>query len=117
RKHTRTRHEELPADLSVEETFELELDEPLFCALLDDPDLVLDHCDATLAKAVKALASLERSVLLLHAVGEFKYREIADIMEIPVGTVMSSLARCRLRLRQRLAEFGKERGLLKPEEK
>jgi RNA polymerase sigma-70 factor (ECF subfamily) len=46
-------------------------------------------------------------------VGEFKYREIADILQIPIGTVMSSLARCRLRLRQRLVAYGEEWGLLR----
>jgi RNA polymerase sigma-70 factor (ECF subfamily) len=117
RKHDRTRHEELPADLSVEDAWQLALDEPLFKILLDDPDLILDRCDAVLSEAVRALSSLERSVLLLHAVGAFKYREIADILQVPIGTVMSSLARCRLRLRQRLVEYGVERGLLKPEEK
>ena len=117
RKHARTRHEELPADLSVEETFQLVLDEPLVKSLLDDPDLVLDQCDAALSQAVKALSSLECAILLLHAVGEFKYREIADILQVPIGTVMSGLARCRLRLRQRLVAFGEERGLLKAEGK
>jgi RNA polymerase sigma-70 factor (ECF subfamily) len=112
RKHARTRHEELPADLSVEETFQLALDEPLVSALLDDPELVLDECDAVLSEAIKALPPAERSVLLLHAVGEFKYREIAEILQVPIGTVMSSLSRCRLRLRQRLVAFGQERGLL-----
>lgn len=117
RKFERTRHEELPPDLSVEEAWQLALDEPLFKVLLDDPDLILDRCDTVLAEAVKALSPLERSALLLYAIGEFKYREIADILQVPIGTVMSSLARCRLRLRQCLVEFGVERGLLKSEEK
>ena len=117
RKHERTQHKELPADLSVEDAWQLTLDEPLFKVLLDDPDLILDRCDAVLSEAVNALPPTERSVLLLQAVGEFKYREIADILQVPIGTVMSSLARCRLRLRQRLVAYGVERGLLKPEEK
>lgn len=33
------------------------------------------------------------AVLLLQAIGEFKYREIADILQVPIGTVMSTLAR------------------------
>jgi RNA polymerase sigma-70 factor (ECF subfamily) len=117
RKYERSRHEQLPADLSIEDAWQLVLEEPLFKVLLDDPDLILDRCDAVLSQEVKALSSLERSVLLLQAVGEFKYREIADILQIPVGTVMSGLARCRLRLRQRLVEYGVECGLLKPEGK
>jgi RNA polymerase sigma-70 factor (ECF subfamily) len=117
RKHERTRHEELPADLSVDDAWQFALDEPLFKTLLDDPEAVLDQCDAALAQAVRELAPREREVLLLQAVGGFKYRDIADILQVPLGTVMSSLARCRLRLRQRLVEYGEERGLLRPEER
>lgn len=117
RKRERTKHEELPAELSVEDAWNLALDEPLFKVLLDDPEAVLDQCDAALAQAVWELSPLERAVLLLQAIGEFKYREIADILQVPIGTVMSSLARCRVRLRQRLVHYGEEQGLLKPEEK
>jgi RNA polymerase sigma-70 factor (ECF subfamily) len=116
RKYARTRHEELPADLSVEDNWQLAPDEPLLKILLDDPDPLLERCDAVLAKAVQELAPLERAVLLLQAIGEFKYREIAEILQVPIGTVMSTLARSRLRLRQRLVEYGEEQGLLKPGE-
>lgn len=117
RKRVRTRYEELSADLSIEETWDLALDEPLFRILLDAPDRVLDSCDDEVAEAVRDLNITERSVLLLQAVGEFKYREIAEILQIPIGTVMSSLARCRFRLRQRLVEYAEDRGLLRLEEK
>ena len=117
RKHRRDRHEELSADLSVEEAWSLVLDEPLLHVLLDDPDVILDECDSMLAEAIWSLAPQERSILLLQAIGEFKYREIAEILQVPIGTVMSGLSRCRLRLREQLVNFGEERGLLKPEER
>ncbi len=117
RKHIRTRHEELPGELSVEDAWELALDEPLFKVLLDDPEAVLDQCDDALATAMRELSAAERSVLLLRAIGEFKYRELADILQVPIGTVMSSLSRARLRLGQRLARYGEERGLLRSQEK
>src|SRR5258708_7293288 len=116
RKHARTRHEELPADLSIEDAWTMALDEPLLGLLLDDPDPLLDQCDAVVAQAVRELASLERAVLLLQAIGEFKYREIAEILQVPIGTVMSTLARSRVSLRQRLVQYGEEHGLLKPGE-
>ena len=116
RKHRRDRHEELPPDTAAEDASETALDERLFKALLDDPDAVLDHCEDAVSQAVMALPSLERAALLLQALGEFKYREIAEILQVPIGTVMSGLARCRLRLRHQLIEYGKKRGLLKPEE-
>jgi RNA polymerase sigma-70 factor (ECF subfamily) len=116
RKHSRTRHQELPVELPVEDAWQLALNEPLFKVLLDDPDAVLDQCDAALAQAIRELAPLERAVLLLQAVGEFKYREIADIVQVPIGTVMSTLARSRACLRERLVQYGEEHGLLKPSE-
>ena len=108
----RNRHDELPADLSAEEIWQVAIDEPLLKVLLDDPDHLLDRCDEVLAQAVRELAPLERAVLLLVSIGEFKYREIAEILKVPIGTVMSTLSRSRLRLRQRLVQFGAERGLL-----
>jgi DNA-directed RNA polymerase specialized sigma24 family protein len=61
RKHRRDRHEELPADLSVEEAWNLVLDEPLLQVLLDDPDAILDECDTALTEAIGSLAPQERS--------------------------------------------------------
>jgi RNA polymerase sigma-70 factor (ECF subfamily) len=113
RKHQRDRCEQLPAELSVEDAWQLALDEPLVAVLLDDPEAVLDHCDEALFEAVRELDPLERAVLLLRAIGEFKYREIADIVRVPIGTVMSCLGRCRLRLRQRLVRYGEAHGLLR----
>lgn len=114
RKYARTWHEELSEDPSVEDAWQLALDEPLFKVLLDDPDPVLDQCDALLAQAVRELAPLERAVFLLLAIGEFKYREIAELLQVPIGTVMSTLSRSRVCLRQRLVRYGEEQGLLRP---
>ncbi|MBI1914102.1 MAG: RNA polymerase sigma factor [Planctomycetes bacterium] len=116
RRHGRDRHEELPAaGPAAEEARSPAPDEPLFRALLDDPDAVLDQCDEAVAEAVRELDPVGRATLLLQAVGEFKYREIADILQVPIGTVMSSLSRSRARLRQRLVRYGEEQGLLKRE--
>jgi RNA polymerase sigma-70 factor (ECF subfamily) len=41
-------------------------------------------------------------VILLCDVEEMKYREIAAVLEIPIGTVMSRIARARAALRQTL---------------
>jgi RNA polymerase sigma-70 factor (ECF subfamily) len=113
RKQQRDRHEELPQEASRGDSWDAALDGPLFQVLLDEPEIVLHQCDAAVARAMRDLPPFEREVLLLHAVGEFKYREIADILAAPIGTVMSSLSRCRARLRQRLVQYGEEHGLLK----
>ena len=47
-----------------------------------------------------------REVFLLYTFQGLKYREIADLLEIPLGTVMSRLHRARSALRERLREGG-----------
>ena len=50
------------------------------------------------------LSADQREVLLLAAVEELRYEEIAAILAIPVGTVMSRLSRARSNLRHLVAE-------------
>jgi RNA polymerase sigma-70 factor (ECF subfamily) len=105
-------HLELPEEPVAEEEWFLGFDETHFGVLLQSPDAVLDHCDAVLAEATRQLNWLERSTLMLKVLGGFKYREIADILELPMGTIMSALSRARQRLRYELVEYGREHGLL-----
>jgi RNA polymerase sigma-70 factor (ECF subfamily) len=53
---------------------------------------------------LKALPDEQRSILLLVGVEAFSYQEAADILGIPIGTVMSRLSRGRERLRRLLDE-------------
>ncbi|HZF35797.1 MAG TPA: sigma-70 family RNA polymerase sigma factor [Candidatus Angelobacter sp.] len=65
------------------------------------------ECVAELRKVVRALASLpqdQQRVLLLVVVWELSYREAASNLGIPIGTVMSRLARGRERLRELLLD-------------
>jgi len=55
-------------------------------------------------RAFAALAPDWRLVVLLADVEELSYREIADIMEIPLGTVMSRLHRAHRQLQERLTD-------------
>jgi RNA polymerase sigma-70 factor (ECF subfamily) len=55
-------------------------------------------------RAMNALSVEHREILLLVALEERSYREIADELGIPMGTVMSRLARARAQLRHRLEE-------------
>ncbi|HST24646.1 MAG TPA: RNA polymerase sigma factor [Gaiellaceae bacterium] len=59
----------------------------------------------TRVEVVAALDSLsrdERETLFLYAVADLSYEEIADALQIPVGTVRSRLSRARGRIRQRV---------------
>ena len=74
---------------------------------------VLDRfTDADVKEALESLPETFRMTVLLADVEGFSYREIADIMEIPIGTVMSRLHRGRRALQKALHEFGMERGLV-----
>ncbi|HVP20929.1 MAG TPA: sigma-70 family RNA polymerase sigma factor [Anaerolineaceae bacterium] len=55
--------------------------------------------------AVKALPEAARTVLVLREYGELTYAEIATVLEIPVGTVMSRLNYARNRLREMLRKY------------
>ena len=71
-----------------------------------------EHVDERLKVAIESLRPEYRSVLLLWGVEGMKYREIADIQDIPIGTVMSRLHRARAMLAEQLTEFAEEKGLL-----
>src|SRR6185503_4401139 len=57
-----------------------------------------------LASVLASLPRRQRDVLLLFAVGELSYAEIAEALGIPLGTVQSALHRARTRLRAELGQ-------------
>jgi RNA polymerase sigma-70 factor (ECF subfamily) len=74
---------------------------------------VLEHfTDDEVKEALEALPEQFRMAVLLGDVEGFSYKEIAQILDIPIGTVMSRLHRGRRALQKRLYEFGRERGLV-----
>ena len=67
--------------------------------------------DAEVKEALESLPDQFRMAVLLADVEGFAYKEIADILDIPIGTVMSRLHRGRKQLQKRLWEYAVERGL------
>jgi RNA polymerase sigma-70 factor (ECF subfamily) len=67
-------------------------------------------------RALEALPPEFRLPVLLCDVEEFSYKEIADILECPVGTVMSRLYRARRLLQRSLHEYAVEQGIIRPRE-
>ena len=63
-------------------------------------------------EAVESLPEQYRMAVLLADVEGFSYKEIADILDIPIGTVMSRLHRGRKMLQRALWEFAQQRGLV-----
>jgi RNA polymerase sigma-70 factor (ECF subfamily) len=71
--------------------------------------------DDEVKAALESLPESFRMPVLLADVEEFSYKEIADILDIPIGTVMSRLHRGRKAMHKRLYEFAVERGLIEEE--
>ena len=67
--------------------------------------------DEDILTALDQIAPEFREVVLLADVHEFAYKEIADTLHIPVGTVMSRLSRGRKHLRVKLADCAKTYGI------
>jgi RNA polymerase sigma-70 factor (ECF subfamily) len=71
------------------------MDEQRFREFLDD----------RVAAAFDALEEPFREVVLLSVAGGLNYREISEVLDCPIGTVMSRMARARRALREQLADF------------
>jgi RNA polymerase sigma-70 factor (ECF subfamily) len=68
--------------------------------LVETPESLLlrDTLNADLQAALDGLGEMFREVVWLRDVDELSYQEIADVLEIPIGTVMSRLSRGRKQL-------------------
>jgi RNA polymerase sigma-70 factor (ECF subfamily) len=68
--------------------------------------------DDEVKAALEELPEAFRLPVLLADVEEFSYKEIAEMLDIPIGTVMSRLHRGRKAMHKRLFDFAQERGLV-----
>lgn len=78
-----------------------DLPEPLAAPL---PDVGPEQLQA----ALNELPEVFRTPVILYYFEDFSYRDIAEQMDLPIGTVMSRLARAKAHLRTRLARPGEE---------
>jgi RNA polymerase sigma-70 factor (ECF subfamily) len=95
----------LVAHSELTEIAESDLNEP-FCQMpVMDEERFLQFVDDHIVSALDAIDPAFREVIILFAAGGLKYSEIAQVLDCPIGTVMSRMARARIRLRKYLADF------------
>jgi RNA polymerase sigma-70 factor (ECF subfamily) len=75
------------------------------------PPVAEELTDEDVLVALDGIPPDFRAVVLLADVQEFSYKEIADILKVPMGTVMSRLSRGRQLLRSTLADLARSYGL------
>jgi RNA polymerase sigma-70 factor (ECF subfamily) len=93
---------------------QLKENEEFLEANLTQPASVSQHLtDDDILSALDGIAQEFRSVVVLVDVEEFAYKEVAEILSIPIGTVMSRLSRGRALLRKRLAGVAQSYGIRK----
>lgn len=100
-------HEELTEIASVD------LTEPFSPLPAMDEGRFLDFLDDRVAGALNALDPSFREVVMLSVAGDLTYREIAEVLDCPAGTVMSRMARARRALRDQLADYARATGWAK----
>ena len=86
-----------------------DFDDEMYMQTSDDLDpemLLIREADTQmLRRALKSLPDEFREVIVLREFEELSYKQIADVVKIPVGTVMSRLARARGRLKQIILNY------------
>ena len=77
-------------------------------------NVVLDQLvDSDIIQALDDLPEQFRLAVVLSDVQDFSYAEMAEIMDVPIGTVMSRLHRGRKALQKRLFDLAREKGIVK----
>jgi len=79
--------------------------------VMAEPPVPQEIRDDDILRALEKVPLEFREVVLMADVEEFSYKEIANTLKIPLGTVMSRLSRARKLLREELAEVAKSYGI------
>ena len=67
---------------------------------VSDADPLAHHYTDEMQSALARLPTELRETLLLVVVGELTHQEVADLLDVPLGTVLSRVSRARRRLRE-----------------
>lgn len=98
----------------IEESFESQVSERAKKKIADPEEELLENVlDEDVQRALDELPPDYRMVVLLADLEGFSYKEIAEILEVPVGTVMSRLYRGRRLLEQEMLRYAREHGYIR----
>jgi RNA polymerase sigma-70 factor, ECF subfamily len=98
----------------IEESFENQVSEDATRQTKNPEEELLENVlDEDVQRSLDKLPPDYRMVVILADLEGFSYKEIADILEVPVGTVMSRLYRGRRLLERAMLEFAREHGYLR----
>lgn len=82
----------------------------------DEEDVFFKMFGDEVKRALEDVPVHFRMVVLLADLQDFQYKEIADIMDCPIGTVMSRLYRGRRILRDKLSTYAEGKGVVSPDD-
>ena len=77
-------------------------------SIADESDVISDRM--VLTKAMSILDFEERQIFVLHAATGLKHREIAEILDLPIGTILSKYNRALKKMRKEIQNETEERG-------
>jgi RNA polymerase sigma-70 factor (ECF subfamily) len=101
----------------IEESFESQVSEEAGQKIKNpEEELLEDVLDEDVQRSLDGLPPDYRMVVLLADLENFSYKEIAEILEVPVGTVMSRLYRGRRLLEEAMLDYARDHGYLGREE-
>jgi RNA polymerase sigma-70 factor (ECF subfamily) len=102
---------------AIEESFESELAPEAGGQIKNPEEEALEVAfDENVQRALDALPADYRMAVLLADIEGFSYKEVAEILDIPVGTVMSRLYRGRKLLEETMLKYARSRGYLRADE-
>jgi RNA polymerase sigma-70 factor, ECF subfamily len=110
----RQRHEEILAETAHEDPRAISRESPVFASASKESDpegaFFSSIVDEEILLAIDDLPDEYRMAVVLSDLEDLSYNEIAEVMEIPVGTVKSRLFRGRRQLQERLHDYAVEMG-------
>ena len=111
----RKRQQEPPQNAfdEIEDVFESQVSSETGSIPNPEEDALENVLDEDVQRALDALPDEYRMVVILADLEDFSYQEIAEILEIPVGTVMSRLYRARRRLESEMLRYAQEHGYIR----